>query len=74
MSAWREVFKDKLRSKFILDRDGYIKYPANIDEILDIIELEIRKETAPITARKQHESSLPIQASKEEINKRRAES
>lgn len=41
---WPKVFKDELRSRFKLDREGYVKYPSDIDEILDIIEDAIRAE------------------------------
>lgn len=43
-TAWRSVWKDKLRNKFRLDKNGYIQYPSDIDEILDIIEDAIRQE------------------------------
>lgn len=45
---WPTIWKDELRGKFILDKDGFIKYPPNIAEVLNIIEDAVRKEmTAP---------------------------
>ena len=42
--VWTEIFRDKLLGKFELDKNGYVKYPGDITEILDIIEDAIRKE------------------------------
>lgn len=42
--VWRDIFKDKLRGKFILNKNGYIKYPENIEDFLNIIEDAIRAE------------------------------
>lgn len=42
--VWPDVFKNRLRDRFQLDRNGYVKYPDYINEILDIIEDAIREE------------------------------
>lgn len=42
--VWRGVFKDQLKDKFTLNREGYVKYPDYIGDILDIIEDAIRAE------------------------------
>jgi hypothetical protein len=55
--VWPTVWKDKLRSKFTLDKDGFIKYPPNIDEILNIIEDAVRSAPPPNTESKGEEAS-----------------
>lgn len=41
---WRSIFRDKLKNKFLIDKNGFIKYPAEIDQVLNIIEDAIREE------------------------------
>lgn len=41
--VWPHIFKEKLRGKFRLDKNGYIKYPEDITEILNILEDAVRE-------------------------------
>lgn len=41
---WPKIFQQKLKDKIKLDKEGYVKYPAAITDIFDIIEDAIRQE------------------------------